>query len=261
MLRTSVPFSCTARDAEGQKYPFWKTHLDFDFGLVGEDGWRALRRQYAAPWAGASILRGETALFEPYRSMRRYNLLDFLPVTIRALCDHNFLEESELLPSGEPVPPLPPAAPHLTNYSLLVPNCWGTVYEVLRCVAQGRQDDVGLFHDVYSTDDKDAQTWLEAATRPVPGPYAEAERRFGDVLCVLLRDKEMKRAVLQHTVVFVDQDIVFEKAGTGDRNPFRLIDLATVEQESTDNVSPFRFLLTNPDAVVTRHCSKPSHGS
>mmetsp|Transcript_94896 Transcript_94896/g.305445 ORF Transcript_94896/g.305445 Transcript_94896/m.305445 type:complete len:239 (+) Transcript_94896:672-1388(+) len=62
-------------------------------------------------------------------------------------------------------------------------------------------------------------------------PYEKAERRFGDVMCVFLRDSAMKRPILQHVVMFVDQDVVFEKAGSGDANPFRLTDLATVEKE------------------------------
>merc|ERR1712129_118368 len=63
----------------------------------------------------------------------------------------------------------------------------------------------------------------------LPGPYTSAQRKFGDIMCIFLRDPEMKRAILQHTLLCVDQDVVFEKAGTGDLNPFRLTDVATVE--------------------------------
>merc|ERR1711871_560234 len=41
----------------------------------------------------------------------------------------------------------------------------------------------------------------------------------------------MQRPILEHAVIFIDQDIVFEKAGTGSLNPYRLTDLSTVERE------------------------------
>jgi len=137
-----------------------------------------------------------------------------------------------VFPAGLPLPQPPPAAPLVSlNMSRLVPNCWNAVYETLRTIVQCRSGEASVFYDAYSTDDKDSQTWLHASSSMVPGPYEKAERRFGDVICVFLRDSAMKRPILQHVVMLVDQDVVFEKAGSGDANPFRRTDLATVEKE------------------------------
>lgn len=230
-LTTSVPVHCKAKTAKDQKYDVWKTNLDFLFGKVSKEQWETLRHQYTAPWAGSSILSGSTRLFSPYDDKHEYSLKDFLPVTVRALADYNFVEEDESLPAGVPLPPAPPAAPKLYEKSVMVPNCWATVYETLRTIVQGRADDSDVFHDVFSTDDKDAQLWLESATTEVPGLYTAAERKFGDVMFVFLHDAGMKRTLLEHAFIFMDNDVVFEKAGTGAKNPYRLIDIATVEKE------------------------------
>lgn len=247
-LSASVPFQCRSREAKDQKYDVWKTSLDFYFGNISEKQWQALRRHYTAAWAGPKILQGHTPLFEPYNASREYSLKDFLPITIRALVDHDFIEEDGDLPVDQPLPPLPPLAPTLHSKTILVPNCWATVYETLRTMTQNRDDDVDVFHEVYSTDDKDAQAWLEGATTVVPGSSVAAERKFGDIMFVFLKDKGMKRTVLEHAVVFVDQDLVFEKAGTGDKNPYRLIDLATVEKEwkPTSQGGLFQWVLHRP---------------
>jgi len=230
-LTTPVHFECKGKLARDQKYDVWKTSLDFHFGLLAEEEWVTLRQQYTAPWAGIGIFSGWTPLFDGYDGEHQYSIKDFLPPTIRALDGYNFVEEDEALPAGVPLPPAPPSAPRVYNQTILVPNCWATVCELLRTIAQCRMDMTTVYHDVYSTDDKDAQRWAEEATTIVPGPYTAADRRFGDVMLVFLRDPQMKRAILQHAVIFVDQDIVFEKAGSGSKNPYRLIDLTTVEKE------------------------------
>lgn len=230
-LTTPVHYQCKGKQARDQKYAVWKTSLDFHFGLLAEEQWDMLRTQYTAPWAGPAIVAGQTSLFDPYDSKHEYSIKDFLPPTIRALDGYNFVEEDEPFPAGVPLPPDPPSAPRLYNKTVLVPNCWATVCELLRTIAQCRQDTTTVYYDVYSTDDKDAQRWAEETTTVVPGPYTESDRKFGDVMLVFLKDQQMKRAILQHAVMFIDQDIVFEKAGSGSKNPYRLIDLDTVEKE------------------------------
>ncbi|CAK0908198.1 unnamed protein product [Prorocentrum cordatum] len=255
--------------------------------------------------------------------------------------DYNFIEEDFPLPSNEngthPRPSTTPTGPfgfHLYNRSILVPNCWATVYEVLRFVAQCRLDGPTRFKsleniswDVYSTDDSHMQAVLSKFTRRVEGGFRfledallasrtessiegqvlisnngfrqehhksveyvlnhtlqdqdllsmeailgstrkiEASQksipavqnstvqhstdekvhndidhgmqiggeddgpRFGDILLIYNEDPDFTRAVLEHAVLFVDQTIVFEKAGTGRLNPYRLINLKTVLRE------------------------------
>jgi hypothetical protein len=50
----------------------------------------------------------------------------------------------------------------------------------------------------------------------------------GDVLLIFHRHDD--REYLDHTAIAVDQQVVFEKAGTGDTVPYRLIDLGTIRQ-------------------------------
>lgn len=229
-LTTHVPVICRGKVFEKAKLDVWAKNLDFEFGRLSKQDWQALVEQYTAPWASSRILAGETELFEKFDDTKNYNLLDFLPITVRGLVDYLFAQDLEDLPQGLPMPPNPPAAPKVYSRAIVVPNCWTTVYEFLRSVTSTLGDQDTLFHDVYSTDDKDAQAWLQNMTSRIPGGV-EAQRRFGDVALIFLKDKAFQRPVLEHAVVFLDQDIVFEKAGTGDLNPYRLTDLATVQKE------------------------------
>lgn len=229
-LTTPVPVTCEGKVFDKAKFEVWSVNLDFSFGRLSQEQWTCLRDQYTKPWAGGAIIEGRTALFDRFDTARSYRLLDFLPIQVRGLDGFCFIEEDEPLPTGLPMPD-PATAPRLYGKTILVPNCWGTVYEVLRSMSWTLQQKQDVFHDVYSTDDKVAQAWLREATVPVPGPYTAAKRQFGDVMFIWLQDKAMQRPILEHAVVFIDQDIVFEKAGTGDLNPFRLTDLATVQKE------------------------------
>lgn len=230
-LSTTVANVCRGKCFGKAKFDVWAHNLDFDFGKISEQDFNLLRDQYTAKWAGPRILAGQTELFSAYDPQRHYNWLDFLPVTVRGLESRLFSEEDSPLPVGQVYPPTPPAAPRVYEKSILVPNCWATVYETARTITQCRTDTVDMFHDVYSTDDKAAQVWMRSGTTPVPGPYSKAKRQFGDVMFISLQDKGMTREILEHAVIFLDQDIVFEKAGTGDLNPYRLTDIATVERE------------------------------
>lgn len=225
-LTTHVPVRCHGKVFEKAQFDVWAKNLDFEFGRLSEQDWKTLVQQYTAPWASSRILGGETELFDSFDETKNYNLLDFLPITVRGLVDHTFAQEEEDLPQGLPIP----ATPKVYSKAILVPNCWTTVYEFLRSVTSTLGDQDTVFHDVYSTDDKDAQVWLQNMTSRIPGGV-EAQRRFGDVGLIFLRDKAFERPVLEHAVVFLDQDIVFEKAGTGNLNPYRLTDLATVQKE------------------------------
>eukprot|EP00930_Biecheleria_cincta_P032338 TRINITY_DN22437_c0_g1_i1.p1 TRINITY_DN22437_c0_g1~~TRINITY_DN22437_c0_g1_i1.p1 ORF type:complete len:404 (+),score=57.12 TRINITY_DN22437_c0_g1_i1:74-1213(+) len=229
-LTTHVPVTCRGKVFDKAKLDVWAKNLDFEFGHLSKQDWQALVKQYTAPWASSRILGGTTELFDGFNETKNYNLLDFLPIAVRGLVDHTFAQEEEYLPKGLPMPPNPPAAPKVYPKGILVPNCWTTVYEFLRSVTSALGDQDKLFHDVYSTDDKDAQAWLQNMTWRIPGGIA-ARRRFGDIAFIFLRDKAFQRPVLEHAVVFLDQDIVFEKAGTGELNPYRLTDLATVQKE------------------------------
>lgn len=249
-LTTSVPNVCRARVYTGGKYEVWSKNLDFQFGKISKAEWQKLRDQYTAPWAGNEILSGSTQLFGKYDASRSYNLKDFLPVPIRALSDNLFAEERLALPN-EPIPS--PPAPKLYNQSVLVPNCWGTVFETARSVLQGQADDTSLYYDVYSTDDKLAQDWMNATTTAVSGPFESAKRQFGDAMFIFLQDSAMQRPVLEHNIFFIDNDIIFEKAGTGDKNPFRITNIATVEREWKPSTQGglFRWELRRPKQGVS----------
>mmetsp|Transcript_94896 Transcript_94896/g.305446 ORF Transcript_94896/g.305446 Transcript_94896/m.305446 type:complete len:227 (+) Transcript_94896:64-744(+) len=145
-LSVSVPFECQVRVARHQKFDFWNKHLDFVFGRIALAQWETLRDRYTAPWASTSVLIGQTPLFEPYDPTHSYCLVDFLPMTVRGLCDLNFVEEDEVFPAGLPLPQPPPAAPPVSlNMSRLVPNCWNAVYETLRTIVHCRSGEANVF--------------------------------------------------------------------------------------------------------------------
>jgi len=52
----------------------------------------------------------------------------------------------------------------------------------------------------------------------------------GDIVLVWMDQPWRTRLRLAHAVVLVDRNVVFEKAGTGDTTPYRMIDIGTVQR-------------------------------
>jgi hypothetical protein len=190
-----IPHQCLKYIDKSVQWPFWQTSLGLQFGKLSRTQWQTLYQHYGS-WHHHHT---------PYDPSRHYDLLDFLPPVIQALDRHRFISETRSLS-------------HRSERQL-VTNCWGTTYEILRLSQRSTSESPVLFVT-------EAQPMLNLL-RKISTPVNTAVQP-GDVLLVYHRHGNQE--YLDHTAIAIDRQIVFEKAGTGDTVPYRLIDLGTVRQ-------------------------------
>jgi hypothetical protein len=195
----STPHQCIRWVDETAKLPFWQGSLGFSLGRLSHAQWEILTKTYGS-WHNASLLA-------PYRPQYHYELLDFMPPTLQALDRHQFYTQEQSLEGKMPQTKIQ-----------LVTNCWGTVYEVLRLAHASQAESPVLF----VTAAQPMLTTLRQISRP-----AKYEQP-GDIL--LLTHRHGDREYLDHTVLVIDQNLFFEKAGTGDEVPYRFVAAQTLRQ-------------------------------
>lgn len=219
------PAKCVQRTDPKATLPCWSHSIDFDFGTVEESQFKKLSGTYASWWGGEATVN--------YDKAREYTLTDFLPPPMQALQGLQFKQE-EL-----PRPSLPyPASPDTYKNSILVPNCWATVHEVLRFAALQKTGSApaasGAPYYVLSTADQEFIVFLQTETAAVSGANdasgLPSDRQPGDVFLLWIDQPTHKyRKRLAHAVTLVDANIGFEKSGSGDTTPYRLTDIASVQ--------------------------------
>lgn len=200
------------------KYFFDSHFYDVEFPSLSESEFRRLQKIYG----GWSKTRNQ----ETYQSDKVWNLSQFLPPAMASKLGNVFQGEEtlEMLPhifgskaDGQRIP----------TPVQLISNCWGTAYEVMRA-AQTPSEELILFYAPQRLAKAvffDPQ-WSEEI-RPIsktvsPDPSVRSAGLMpGDVL--LIGD-----AWLQHVAIFVDDDLYFEKSGTGNTALYRLNTLETI---------------------------------
>lgn len=189
-----IPHQCLQYIDTSEKWSFWQTSLGVQFGKISKLQWQKLSQRYGNWHRHRS----------PYQASRQYTLLDFLPPVIQALDRHRFISETRSISDS--------------SEQQLVTNCWATLYEILRLSQRPTSESPVLFIT-------EAQPMLNLLRR-ISTPVKIVEP--GDILLVTHRHQQ--REYLDHTAIAIDRQIVFEKAGTGDTVPYRLIDLGTIRQ-------------------------------
>jgi hypothetical protein len=201
----AIPQRCVRWVDTTAKRPFWQDSLGFQLGRLSYPQWQKLTKIYGA-WHNVRLLA-------PYNPQRNYELLDFMPPTLQAWDRHRFYGQKQILSGlnfgGGRSP--------LTNVQL-VTNCWGTVYEVLR-LADGLQVQSPVLFVTA------AQPMLETLRQI---SIAAKDEQPGDI--VLISHRHGDREYLDHTVLVIDRNLFFEKAGTGDEVPYRFVEAQTLQQ-------------------------------
>lgn len=222
ITRTSTQLSrASSVPHEGIAYTFSKAKnaafslshdIDF-FDTLSEADFERLKETYSGWSASPSQVK--------YKSGARYTLVDFLPLAMQATSSFRFIPQQQTvsLPSfgAKPAKSTPQQAEILTN-------CWGFAYDVLSASlsyqpalrftlpsptnAWAVLTDPAAFETVQSGNVKDR------AAR-------NRDLQPGDVLLVYHQNKG-EPIYLDHAAIFVDNDLYFERAGTGDDVPFRL---------------------------------------
>lgn len=206
LSRTELPHRVTRFEVAGGRYDFDRYTHEVQFPALS----RAEFDRLKAIYSGFSVLKS-SARYVPGRS---YTLAEFLPPIMQGIMNLKFAEEATTISLGRSE----------TASAATVANCWGTVYEVLR----EAKLPMGSFSLFYAHDDV-MQAFLRnpvysSIVRPYtknPEHYADAATRNrglepGDVLVV-------GNEWLYHVAIFIDNDLFFEKSGSGSNTLFRLV--------------------------------------
>ena len=193
----------------------WQEQLAFKFGRLSKPEFDSLMAAYSGWSASKSSVT--------YDANKTYQLIDFLPPLIQALNSHRFIPEASQLDR------IPIETPPNTQKQLYM-NCWGLLYEVLRAarnpqakpaifMAQGSLMLEQLRHssEKLLTIDEPRDTITKSLTQP------------GDIILVMHRSSTGYE-YLDHVAIAIDDGVYFEKAGTGENVPIRIIDEATLRQ-------------------------------
>jgi hypothetical protein len=205
-----IPHRCLRAINERAKLAVWGSALSFDFGRLQRWQWQKLARAYAS-WHNPNHL-------SPYDANRHYNLMHFMPPLIQALDQHQFHTQHQRF-GGISLATANSAAGSAPLQASLATNCWGLLYEILR-LAQLPQVEPGVVFmtGIHPMLDllRQHSSWVEGTHKP------------GDI--VLIYHRYGQRDYLDHTVLVVDKNLYFEKAGSGDEVPYRLIDGDTLRK-------------------------------
>jgi hypothetical protein len=207
--------------------PSFALSLDAEFGTLSETNFNKLMRVYNG-WS-------ETKSKVVWDPNRKYYLMDFLPPAMQATNGCHFY--SSRTPVMQPLPNfLGTKVEPLSNQEVLLTwNCWGFAWEVLY-----QADNADVRAMTISTADP-TSAW-RAFTGPgfdlVQSTMSKPELlesknvalrndkvRPGDVLLIWHRNPTTSSGTdlyLDHVATCIDEDVYFEKSGSGDNVPFRL---------------------------------------
>lgn len=216
-----IPHQCWKFLDGGARLPVWETSIGFSFGKLTQAQWQQIAIAYGA-WR-----EGGLAPFDPQKD---YWLMDFMPPLMQALNRNRFELQTRRLNFRRNKG----ASPQTLS---VVANCWGTLYELLRLKNAPLNSQSYLFlaeaNDMLQT----LNSISERVETPQPGNFLLITHRHGD------------RIFLDHGALFIDEHLVFEKAGVGDTVPYRLIDMDTIRQIWRPDV--FDYEIRRPTLTAT----------
>ncbi len=216
-----IPHQCQVTNDESSPLEVWKNRLSFHFGQISEQDFIFLKNTYSG-WS-----QSQTSVnYEPNKS---YQLLDFLPPLIQALNGHRFIPEETVQASQNSYlgKLLSSSQKNLKKYLYI--NCWGLVYEVLRAAINSQaQPSIFLAQgSVMLEQIRNNSYKLLALQEPSEFPIPGILTKPGDII-LITHKSSAGYEYLDHTVIVIDDGVYFEKAGTGEDVPIRIIDRETL---------------------------------
>lgn len=225
--RLGVPYRGIAYDAgKAASLPGFALSLDAEFGALDRSTFISLQNAFCA-WS-------ETKSRVWWQEGRMYTLLDFLPPLMQAASGLQF-RSSRTVQRGLPSflgGPDDRAKKYNEQEVLLTSNCWGFAWEVLF-----QADNADTSAMTVSTADP-SSAW-RAFTGPgfdriqstLTQPKLLTNRDIrnkklqgGDVLLLWhqIASDNSNRVYLDHVATLIDDDVYYEKSGSGDKVPFRV---------------------------------------
>jgi len=194
----------------------------------------ALKETYGTSWY-PSVESSSQVL---YAAGRQYTLIDFLPQAMQALSGKHFVQQKEVFSLPYFVKGKEQRQKDQTCLFLI--NCWGFAYNMLYysrlppAEGGGGGAKSGLFFSVASpTIAFDAfwdsqyfdhvQSSSENPALLTDFSARNANLQPGDLILIWHKNQGVE-PFLDHVAIFIDDDLYYEKSGTGDDVPFRLND-------------------------------------
>jgi hypothetical protein len=246
--------------------------VDF-FSTLSQTQFDNLMEIYGSSWW--DVGSGSQVVYVPGQS---YTLIDFLPPPMQALSGLHFKQQNEVF-----------SLPYFVKGKesrlkdqncLFLINCWGFAYNMLYFsrLPATEKNLIGLFfsvssptiaYDVFwdSNYFDHVQSSSENPTIFADETIRNAKLKPGDVILIWHQNQGVE-AYLDHVAIFIDDDLYYEKSGTGDDVPFRLNDYAGLTSAWPINIGVFfvdwrrmkhsvtlpdpatRFGLSNPDTIA-----------
>lgn len=174
--------------------------------------------------------------FDPLKTS--YNLSDFLPPLIQKLNQHNFVQES-FAPSFEAMEYIQRRGINSTDvyYTMSDPkfvsstNCYCTVYEIMRHKSFYIQKESVEFQSFWHAPEKIASYFFDPKYS-IPVKAGEV-RLPGDL--IIISGDEKGDEVMKHAMIYLGNNLIFEKTGNGDQYAFRLAFLDDVLKSYEEN--------------------------
>ena len=223
--RLRVPYKSIAYDAgKAASFPGFALTLNAEFGALDEASFRALQKEYCV-WS-------ETKSRVTWKKGRQYTLLDFLPPLLQATSGLHF-QSSRTKQRGLPSFVGDRVKKYANQEVLLTSNCWGFAWELLY-----QADNADTSAMTISTADP-TSAWraftgpgfdLIQSSRTKPKLLTDKEMRNaktkpGDVLLIWHQNPSTASGqdlYLDHVATLIDEDVYYEKSGSGDKVPFRV---------------------------------------
>ena len=223
--RLGIPYKSIACDAgKAASLPSFALTLNSEFGALDEKNFNRLKDAYCS-WS-------ETKSRVKWKEGREYTLLDFLPPLLQAVSGLYF-QSSRTKLRGLPSFVGSKSRRYAEQEVLLTSNCWGFAWELL---FQAENADTSAL--TISTADP-TSAWREftgpgfdliQSSRTQPKLLIDEELRNkktkgGDVLLIWHQNPSTVSGTdlyLDHVATLIDDDVYYEKSGSGDRVPFRI---------------------------------------
>lgn len=223
--KIGAKYAGVAYDAgKAASLPGFALSLNAEFQPMDENTFNDLQKAYCG-WS-------ETKSRVIWKEGARYTLLDFLPPLMQATSGLHFRSSRTMIKNGK-LPSFVQNNNDMQQDVLLTSNCWGTAWEILY---QADNSDTSAM--TISTADP-TSAWraftssgfdLIQNSRTKPELLPDNTKRNkklkgGDVLLVWHNNPSTVSGsdlYLDHVATLIDNDVYFEKSGSGDKVPFRI---------------------------------------
>ncbi len=237
----AIPHQFVENQVTSGQYSFDSSFLKIVFPTLSAQEFESLKTTYGS-WSATR----SNVFYQPNQS---WSLSDFLPPLVQASLEFSFLPETRVVS----LPSLfekEQSEKRVDTTVTLLSNCWGTAYEILRSAKNQIPDNsFSIFYAPQHLAREfffDTERSVEIQSFSSQDSNLQANRNAnlqpGDVLLVGNR-------WLQHVAIFIDDDIYFEKSGSGATSLYRLTSWDTLTKTWPPGLHPFSWRRFHPETI------------